>query len=46
MASVTLGLQVAPAELELFLLNHPDVTDAAVMGAKMYAALSPRILGI
>lgn len=29
------GLQVAPAELEQSLLNHPDVTDAAVVGAKL-----------
>ncbi|KIW88205.1 uncharacterized protein Z519_11316 [Cladophialophora bantiana CBS 173.52] len=29
------GLQVAPAELELSLLAHPDVIDAAVVGAKM-----------
>ncbi|KAL2831023.1 hypothetical protein BJY01DRAFT_240202 [Aspergillus pseudoustus] len=28
------GLQVSPAELELALLEHPDVTDAAVVGAK------------
>ncbi len=29
------GLQVAPAELEQFLLTHPDVADAAVVGAKV-----------
>ncbi|OQU95487.1 AMP-binding enzyme domain-containing protein isoform 1 [Cladophialophora immunda] len=27
------GLQVSPTELELTLLNHPEVTDAAVVGA-------------
>jgi 4-coumarate--CoA ligase len=26
------GLQVAPAELEALLLDHPDVQDAAVIG--------------
>lgn len=26
------GLQVAPAELEAMLLDHPDVQDAAVIG--------------
>lgn len=29
------GLQVAPAELEQYLLTHPDVADAAVVGAKV-----------
>ncbi|KAL3457185.1 hypothetical protein BJX64DRAFT_280782 [Aspergillus heterothallicus] len=29
------GLQVAPAELEQHLLTHPDVADAAVVGAQM-----------
>ncbi|KIW94002.1 uncharacterized protein Z519_05318 [Cladophialophora bantiana CBS 173.52] len=29
------GLQVSPTELELTLLNHPEVTDAAVVGAKI-----------
>lgn len=29
------GFQVAPAELELALQTHPDVADAAVVGAKM-----------
>ncbi|EXJ67857.1 uncharacterized protein A1O5_09204 [Cladophialophora psammophila CBS 110553] len=29
------GLQVSPTELELTLLNHPEVTDAAVMAAKI-----------
>jgi acyl-coenzyme A synthetase/AMP-(fatty) acid ligase len=29
------GLQVSPAELELALLQHPDISDAAVVGAKM-----------
>lgn len=33
------GLQVSPAELELALLEHPDVNDAAVVGAKMYVVL-------
>jgi len=28
------GLQVAPAELEALLLDHPDVQDAAVIGVK------------
>jgi 4-coumarate--CoA ligase len=27
------GMQVAPAELEALLLNHPDILDAAVIGA-------------
>lgn len=26
------GLQVAPAELEALLLDHPDIQDAAVIG--------------
>lgn len=30
------GLQVSPAELELALLQHPDVDDAAVVGFKTY----------
>jgi acyl-CoA synthetase (AMP-forming)/AMP-acid ligase II len=30
------GLQVSPAELELALLEHAGVADAAVVGAKMY----------
>jgi acyl-coenzyme A synthetase/AMP-(fatty) acid ligase len=30
------GLQVSPAELELALLQHHDISDAAVVGAKMY----------
>jgi acyl-coenzyme A synthetase/AMP-(fatty) acid ligase len=29
------GLQVAPAELEALLLDHPDVQDAAVIGVTM-----------
>lgn len=29
------GLQVAPAELEALLLDHPEVQDAAVIGVKM-----------
>ena len=28
------GYQVAPAELEALLLTHPDITDAAVVGAQ------------
>lgn len=28
------GLQVAPAELEALLLNHPDILDAAVIGVE------------
>lgn len=31
---------MAPAELEQSLLNHPDVTDAAVVGAKLYVSTS------
>lgn len=34
-------MQVAPAELELTLLGHPAVTDAAVVGAKLYVFFSP-----
>lgn len=29
------GNQVAPAELEALLLDHPDVQDAAVVGVTM-----------
>jgi len=29
------GLQVAPAELEALLLDHPAVADAAVIGVTM-----------
>jgi 4-coumarate--CoA ligase len=29
------GLQVAPAELEALLLNHPDILDAAVIGIEI-----------
>jgi 4-coumarate--CoA ligase len=29
------GLQVAPAELEALLLEHPNVVDAAVVGVTM-----------
>ncbi|KAH7090658.1 4-coumarate-CoA ligase-like protein [Paraphoma chrysanthemicola] len=29
------GLQVAPAELEALLLNHPDIMDAAVIGIEI-----------
>ncbi|KAL2851053.1 hypothetical protein BJY01DRAFT_261087 [Aspergillus pseudoustus] len=36
------GLQVAPAELELFLLTHTDVADAAVVGAKVNGGEYPR----
>jgi 4-coumarate--CoA ligase len=28
------GVQVAPAELEAILLDHPNVLDAAVIGVK------------
>ncbi|KAJ4351402.1 uncharacterized protein N0V89_006744 [Didymosphaeria variabile] len=31
------GFQVAPAELEALLLDHPDVQDAAVIGVTLYA---------
>ncbi|KAL4896894.1 hypothetical protein BDV59DRAFT_198347 [Aspergillus ambiguus] len=36
------GLQVSPAELELALLEHPGVTDAAVVGAKIDDGEYPR----
>ncbi|KAL5040849.1 hypothetical protein BDW71DRAFT_213713 [Aspergillus fruticulosus] len=36
------GLQVAPAELEQYLLTHPDVADAAVIGAKIDGGEYPR----
>ncbi|KAB8204005.1 hypothetical protein BDV34DRAFT_226748 [Aspergillus parasiticus] len=36
------GLQVAPAELEQYLLTHFDVADAAVIGAKMNGGEYPR----
>nr|VWO99855.1 Chitin synthase (EC [Ganoderma boninense] len=37
------GLQVAPSELEGYLLSHPDVADAAVIGvADDYAGELPR----
>ncbi|EXJ91717.1 hypothetical protein A1O3_00267 [Capronia epimyces CBS 606.96] len=36
------GLQVAPAELELALVSHPDVAEAAVVGAKINGAEYPR----
>ena len=29
-----LGVQVAPAELEALLLEHPQILDAAVIGVK------------
>lgn len=42
------GLQVAPAELEALLLDHPQVDDAAVVGVTMYVlsntnSLIPRL---
>ncbi len=33
------GAQVAPAELEALLLEHPQIMDAAVVGIKTYAFL-------
>ncbi|KAI4650852.1 hypothetical protein J4E93_003209 [Alternaria ventricosa] len=36
------GLQVAPAELEALLLDHPDVQDAAVIGVKANGDELPR----
>ncbi|KAL4774504.1 hypothetical protein BDW60DRAFT_226922 [Aspergillus nidulans var. acristatus] len=36
------GLQVAPAELEQYLLTHPGVVDAAVVGARINGAEYPR----
>ncbi|KAL2809217.1 hypothetical protein BJX63DRAFT_445405 [Aspergillus granulosus] len=36
------GLQVAPAELEQYLLTHEDVADAAVVGAKVDGGEYPR----
>lgn len=30
------GAQVAPAELEALLLEHPGIVDAAVIGIKTY----------
>ncbi|KAL4818508.1 hypothetical protein BDW67DRAFT_156708 [Aspergillus spinulosporus] len=36
------GLQVAPAELEQYLLTHPGVADAAVVGARINGAEYPR----
>ena len=37
------GLQVAPSELEGYLLSHPDVADAAVIGVPdEYAGELPR----
>ncbi|KAL3454576.1 hypothetical protein BJX65DRAFT_315731 [Aspergillus insuetus] len=36
------GLQVAPAELEQFLLTHAGVADAAVVGAKINGGEYPR----
>lgn len=34
------GLQVAPAELEALLLDHPDVQDVAVIGVTAYVSAS------
>ncbi|GAQ12312.1 4-coumarate--CoA ligase-like 9 [Aspergillus lentulus] len=36
------GLQVSPAELELALLQHHDISDAAVVGAKINGGEYPR----
>jgi 4-coumarate--CoA ligase len=36
------GLQVAPAELEAILLDHPEVQDAAVIGVPLYV-FPPRL---
>ncbi|KAL2802166.1 hypothetical protein BJX63DRAFT_426259 [Aspergillus granulosus] len=36
------GLQVSPAELELALLQHSDISDAAVVGAKINGGEYPR----
>jgi acyl-coenzyme A synthetase/AMP-(fatty) acid ligase len=36
------GLQVAPAELEAVLLEHPDVADAAVVGITVHGEELPR----
>ncbi|KAJ5621649.1 hypothetical protein N7528_006432 [Penicillium herquei] len=36
------GLQVAPAELQLALVGHPDIADAAVVGAKIGGEEYPR----
>lgn len=36
------GLQVAPAELEAVLLEHPDVADAAVVGITVHDEEMPR----
>jgi 4-coumarate--CoA ligase len=33
------GLQVAPAELEAMLLDHPEVQDAAVIGVPQYVVI-------
>lgn len=35
------GLQVAPAELEAMLLDHPEVQDAAVIGVPQYVSTFP-----
>ncbi|KAJ5291127.1 hypothetical protein N7478_000378 [Penicillium angulare] len=37
------SLQVAPAELEQYLLTHHDVADAAVVGAKIANTFGGRI---
>ncbi|KAH7055966.1 4-coumarate-CoA ligase-like protein [Macrophomina phaseolina] len=36
------GLQVAPAELEALLVNHPDIMDAAVIGVQVEGTEVPR----
>ena len=36
------GLQVAPAELESLLLDHPEVDDAAVVGVTIKGEEAPR----
>ncbi|KAL1621348.1 hypothetical protein SLS56_009234 [Neofusicoccum ribis] len=36
------GLQVAPAELEALLVNHPDIMDAAVIGVEAAGTEVPR----
>lgn len=36
------GLQVAPAELEAFLITHPSILDAAVIGVSTAGTEAPR----